>query len=252
MSQKVILRSYLDNQPVIVEHESGTLRAFGVMKTFESFRSPEGDFGRTKPETHYIGAWGSHEAEMLARHKKGAYIEVEGVLERTKYKGKDGIYHDSYIVRPDSIKEVSPSLSRLNSFTVEGRLTDDPTVFNKTPGKGRASMGLAVDVRDYDLKHPTLYQPVETFNRNRVDEIAGLKKGDLVKIEGKLATNVIHAPNGETQERYVLSPKTIELISKNQNVETQVERRPVAGNEITSAKTTPSKPSDNQVPEYAF
>jgi single-strand DNA-binding protein len=107
----------------------------------------------------------------------------------------------------------------MNSVVIVGRAGQDPEVKYFESGKVKTTFSLAVSRWDYKSKAETTdWFNIETWDKTA--EVAGeyVKKGKLVCVDGRLASNKWTTPDGEQKERFVIRANSMRLLgSKGDN-----------------------------------
>ena len=103
------------------------------------------------------------------------------------------------------------SSSNIKSVVVNGRLTDDPKLYDTRGEKVYAILPLAINRRISKDKQRTIYYEAKVWNGPGRACVEHLRKGSLVSVEGRLD----QYDNPETKERWnFIAAEQIEFCSR--------------------------------------
>lgn len=217
--QNAFIRGFVDKEPILRQTNTGEFYATASVRTYESTRAANGQELKSKPEWHPVKVWGEEKAKAFnAAVSKGMYVEVEGPLQTSKYKDAKGVEHRVYAIEPKRFEEVSRDLKMKNSYSIEGRLGDDPKFGVSSSGHRYAVMSVAVNENGYNDNRRTQWINVMTSSQELVDTSQALKKGNEVKMEGMLRSSEYKTRDREQVYSFSMLPNSIELLQKDKGV----------------------------------
>lgn len=101
--------------------------------------------------------------------------------------------------------------SNINSVAINGRLTDDPKLYETRGEKVYAILSLAINRRIGRDKQRTIFYEVKVWNGSARACVEHLRKGGLVSVQGHLD----QYDNPETKERWnFITAEQVEFCSR--------------------------------------
>jgi single-strand DNA-binding protein len=101
--------------------------------------------------------------------------------------------------------------NNINSVVINGRLTDDPKLYDTSGEKVYAILPLAINRRIGKDKQRTIYYEVKVWNGHAKACVEHLRKGALVSVQGHLD----QYDNPETKERWnFITAEEVEFCSR--------------------------------------